>query len=238
MTGLSLKLAIRLSDAVITEIIDPSFEDPIKLRYSKIRLPLALRFIDVKKFNIIKQITDRFYDIGFVGRLEREKGIDLLIPALKSLYKEGLMPRVVIVGDGSLRNIVEASLSNLHVDVMSYVPHEKLPYIYNKMKIIILPSRKEGVPTVLLEALACGVIPVASRVGGIPWLIRKANTGILLDDLSYHSIAKALKYLLGLDVMRLKEMSQNGRNFIEKFLVLEEAVRRYSLIKKVLKYIP
>lgn len=235
LSRLVFALAIKLADLVITEIVDPRYEDPIKLKYSRLRLPIALRFIDYQRFNIKKPIIERKYDIGFVGRLEPEKGIREFVLAVKNLYTKRQNIRILIVGSGSLTNFVRKSLSGLHVDIFSYVPHNKMPEVYNEIKFLVLPSKKEGIPTVLLEALACGVIPVVSKVGGMPWLIQKAGVGVVLQDTHFKSIVKILEYLLSLSSKELCGISHKCRIFIEKHFMLTDAVNRYLILTKILK---
>ena len=234
MLSFSFIMAIKLADAVITEIIDPMFEDPIKLKHARIRLPIALRFIDLEKFKVFKPIYERKYDIGFVGRLEPEKGLHEFIRAIKILYIKGYNPRVLIAGGGSLLNLAKKVSNEINAIVLSYVPHNQMPALYNEIKILVLPSKKEGVPTVLLEALACGVIPVASKVGGIPWLIQKANVGVMLDNPYHISICNALEYLLNLRSEELENLSQKSRKFMEEYFTLNKAINRYSLLRKIL----
>ncbi len=231
---LTYTLAVKLADAVITEIIDSIFEDPIKLKYSRIRLPIALRFIDIERFNILKPVDEREYDIGFVGRLEPEKGLPEFVLSIKLLYLKGYRPRVIIVGGGSLYNFAKRELNQFGVNVLSYVPHDQMPNIYNSMKILVLPSKKEGVPTVLLEALACGVIPVVSKIGGMPWVVQNAGAGIVLDNTDSVFIYRTVSYLLSLEPEKLRSISHKGRKFIEEHFSFKSALKRYSLLRKIL----
>jgi glycosyltransferase involved in cell wall biosynthesis len=230
----SFIMAIKLADVVITEIIDPVFEDPIKLKHARTRLPIALRFIDIERFKVLKTINERKYDIGFIGRLEPEKGLQEFIRAIKILYVKGYDPHVLIAGGGSLINLARKVSNEINATVLSYVPHNQMPGLYNEVKILVLPSKKEGVPTVLLEALACGVIPVVSKVGGIPWLIQKANVGIIMDDPCYKSIYSALEYLLNLKPEELENLSQKSRKFIENYFAINKAIARYSVLREIL----
>jgi len=228
-------LAVKFADIVISEVSDPLYEDPIKLRYARLRLPIALRFIDLDKFRVIKPINRRVYDIAFIARLEPEKGLPEFICGIKLLYKEGLKPRILVGGEGSLLSLAKEALKNLDVKLVQYIPHKEMPNVLNDVKILVLPSKKEGVPTILLEALACGVIPVASKVGGIPWVIEKAQTGLLLNTPSCNSIYRALKVLLALKPNELERLSIKGRTFAEKYLSINGAINRHALLKKLLK---
>lgn len=231
---LSFILAIKLADAVLTEVVDEAFEDPVKLRYSRARLPIALRFIDTRKFKMTKRITERRYDIGYVGRLEKEKGLYDLVVAIMKLHKKGINPSVLIVGSGSLFQFIRGALYGLNnIEVMSHVPHWRLPEIYNEIKILVLPSRKEGVPTVLLESLACGTIPIVSKVGGMPWLIRRLGVGFILNDFGPDPLVEVLLHVLSLSPDELERMSRMASYFVEEHFNLERAIERYRVIKMI-----
>jgi glycosyltransferase involved in cell wall biosynthesis len=110
--------------------------------------------------------------ILFVGSLVAVKGIDVLIDACAQLAKQGLRFRCLLVGQGQLRAALEKQIAGLglqgHVELLGSRPHDQLPAWYRAADVFVLPSRSEGVPNVLQEAIACGTPFVASRVGGIP----------------------------------------------------------------------
>jgi glycosyltransferase involved in cell wall biosynthesis len=230
---ISVGFAMKLADIFISEIMEPEYEDPIKLKYSRLRLPIALRFIDLDKFKIIKPINERVYDVGFIARFEQEKGLPEFLCAIKLLHMEGYHLHVIVGGGGSLLEYSRKFFSEHKIEarVLDYIPHHEIPRILNDIKILVLPSKKEGVPTILVEALACGVIPVASKVGGIPWLFNIGGVGIPLNSPTCVSIYKALKTILMLDEAELKNLSNKGREFTEKYLSLHSAIKRYRVLK-------
>jgi len=117
----------------------------------------------------------------FVGNLEMVKGIDLLVDAMKDLDNICL----AIVGDGPLREIAIRNTQNARLKSRVYFagarPHSEIPIWMNASDIFCLPSRNEGCPNVILEALACGRPIVASRAGGIPEIIKSENQGVLVS---------------------------------------------------------
>jgi glycosyltransferase involved in cell wall biosynthesis len=139
-------------------------------------------------------------------------------------------------GCGSLLGFTEKFLNEnkIEAEILDYSPHREIPMVLNDIKILVLPSKREGVPTILLEALACGVIPVASKIGGIPWVLNTARTGVLLDAPSYRAIYSALELLLILSTEDLNEMSKRGMLFIKKYLSLEKAINRYRILKTMI----
>lgn len=108
----------------------------------------------------------------YVGNLLPVKGPDILIDACKMLADRGLTFDLHMIGRGPLRTNLErqSSVGQLagRVRFHGVVPHDQLPDWFRAATMLVLPSRSEGVPNVLLEAAACGTPFVASRVGGVP----------------------------------------------------------------------
>jgi glycosyltransferase involved in cell wall biosynthesis len=123
--------------------------------------------------------------ILFVGNLVAVKGVDVLIDALASMGARGKRFNCVIVGEGSLRADLQRRAESKGIaPCVRFVgarPLAELADWYRAADLVVLPSRSEGVPNVLLEASACGAPFVATRVGGVPEI---ASTGSLVapDD--------------------------------------------------------
>lgn len=112
------------------------------------------------------------FTIGWVGRLSREKGADLLLEALAQLPPRSV--RAVVIGDGAERvSLVEQArrlqLSDAHTRFAGTVPDAAA--LFRAFDVLVLSSRTEGLPMVLLEALSAGVPVIAFAVGGIPEVI-------------------------------------------------------------------
>ena len=133
--------------------------------------------------------------IIFVGRLEEVKQVDRLIGSLVSLQKETSV-QLFLAGDGTERKALEGLASELGlspvVHFLGKVHHDVLHQYYNLADVLALPSIMEGVPMVILEALACGTPVVASAVGGIPDLVRTGENGLLLKDATIENIAAGI----------------------------------------------
>lgn len=143
-----------------------------------------------------------------VSQLRRVKGIDLLLDAFARLRGDGI--RLVIVGDGEERAELEAQLSRLQLsEVVSMVgskPHDEIPRWMNAADLVVLSSRTEGHPNVLLEAMACGRPVVATGVGGVSEIITSDTLGLVTrpeddDDLA-EGIRRALSREWDREVLR------------------------------------
>lgn len=106
-----------------------------------------------------------------VGRLVPVKGLDVLLEALDRMARAGVSFTALIVGYGPLRASLQCTAAARgltgRVRLIGAVAHEELPDWYRAANVVALPSRSEGVPGVLLEAVACGIPFVASDVGGV-----------------------------------------------------------------------
>lgn len=145
------------------------------------------------------KIADEERVVLFVGRLEKIKRVDRVVASLDFLNKVGANGRyrLFIAGEGTLGAELEAAAKTSGLkEVITFlgrVPHQELPGYYNMADVLVLPSEMEGVPMVILEALACGTPVVASRVGGIPEVVRDGINGITLNDAGAHSLAAAIR---------------------------------------------
>jgi len=107
----------------------------------------------------------------FIGNLVEVKGIDVLFEACHRLRQGGFDFELDLIGQGPLRETLEKQVRRLgmsHFRFRGALPQAELPDWYRAADVFVLPSRSEGVPNVLLEAMACRTPFVASRVGGIP----------------------------------------------------------------------
>lgn len=136
----------------------------------------------------------------FVGNLSPVKGIQYLVEALPAVSRSKNDLLCVVVGDGSMRQPLERRIEELdlrhHVSFVGEQPHEKVPLWMNAADILVVPSLSEGVPNVVVEALACHLPVVATRVGDIPNLVSDMENGLLIDKGNPGSISSALNLLL------------------------------------------
>ena len=136
--------------------------------------------------------------IGYVGNIRPVKGSDVLIESMDHLAKQlgNADAELWIVGSGEIEAQVRARTTALGLDsrvrFLGRQPHEAIPRWMSAVDVFCLPSRNEGCPNVILEALASGKPVVASRVGGIPELLTDGDNGYLVPAEDPAALAEAL----------------------------------------------
>jgi glycosyltransferase involved in cell wall biosynthesis len=140
--------------------------------------------------------TDDNFIIGYVGRLLRLKGVDVLAAAFHEISRRLPHARLLMVGGGEklklIQTILRDEIGRGLVHLESDVPHDSLPSWYRAMDLFVMPSRYENFSNAILEALACGVSFLASDVGGNR-MLAKAVGGELFSEGSVPSLAMLLE---------------------------------------------
>lgn len=157
--------------------------------------------------------------IGAIRHLERNYGIDVLIDALPAVLRSVPLDACVIAGDGSLREQLNeraaASSITRHVRWLGRVPHESVPKLLRSLALFINPSRAESFGVAALEAQACGVPVIATRVGGLPEVVRDGETGLLVPPVDPEALAAAIVELLP-DSDRRAAMGRAARAWVRE----------------------
>ena len=175
----------------------------------------------------------------YVGRVAKEKGIQFAIQALPKVVKEIRNTKFVVVGEGNyvwnLKSLTKKMGVEKHVVFTGGVPHPELVNYYNIADVVILPSIRESLPFVLLEAMACRKPVVASRTGGIPEIVKNGENGYLVPVKNSKELAKKITCLLNRDELQNK-FGENGRNrVLEKFTLEKMIDGTEQVLKQQLK---
>ncbi|HAF61732.1 MAG TPA: glycosyl transferase family 1 [Anaerolineaceae bacterium] len=177
-------------------------------------------------------------NIVFVGRLHPIKGVQYLLRAMQKILDEAPNAFLTIVGDGDDRKQLERLAEDLnissHVEFIGQVPSEAVPEYICRADIFVLPSLSESFGIVNLEAMACGLPIVASRVDGIPDVIKDGVNGYLVDAKNPDSIAEKVLLLLKNDRVRTK-ISTNNREEVRKYSWECVTVALYDIYQKSVK---
>ena len=136
--------------------------------------------------------------IGFVGRLTAQKGVEYLLEAVALLQSRGMEHRLVIVGEGELRNELEAKARSLSLRAVTFAGHQRnIAEAFATFDVFVLPSLWEGFPVSLLEAMASGLPVVATRVGGTGEAVLDGITGYLVAPRDVTALTEKIAKLLG-----------------------------------------
>jgi len=195
-------------------------------------------FVDFARFAIKKKVDKRSNLVGYIGRLSEEKGILNLIEAVPFVLKGRVDTRFVICGEGSLfneiENIIKAEGVEAHVRLMRWIAHEDVPQYLNELRLLVLPSFTEGLPNVILEAMACGTPVLVMPVGAVPDIIEDGETGFLLKSDDSGHIADRIVELLGKPEL-LEKVSVNAYNYVRENFSYEKTLEAWRKILEQLK---
>jgi len=200
--------------------IAPSFFLKNKLDKMGFRGKIVLLpyFVQLKEY--IPQYNWNNNSIVYFGRLSSEKGILTLIEAVK-----GLDITVKVIGEGPMKEILESKIeSNKYnnINFLGYRKGESLKNEIGKSMFTISPSEwYENYPFSIIEAFSLGKPVIASRIGGIPELVKDERTGLMFEPGNSGDLRRKIEYLIN-KPDKIREMGQDARTFVEKELNAEK----------------
>ena len=225
------KINCMLSNRII--LYSPNLIKEWNLEKYRNKISIAHKhFLDFDKFKMKKKFGERDNLVGYIGRLSEEKGTLNFVKAIPEISKEKDDLEFLIGGDGQLCDKIKRYLyeNNLNdkVKLVGWIPHDKLPDYLNELKLVVVPSYTEGLPNVMLEAMACGTPVLATPVGAIPDMIMDGETGFIMENNSPECIAKNV--IRALNHQNLDEIVKNARELMENEFTYDAAVERYRKI--------
>jgi glycosyltransferase involved in cell wall biosynthesis len=207
-------------------------------KYHKKLVVTHRHVVDFSKFTITKEIHERKSLVGYIGRLSEEKGILNFVEAMPLILKKNGNVHFLICGEGNLAEridkVVKSNSLEAYVKLTKWVSHDYVPLYLNELKLMVLPSLTEGLPNILLEAMACGTPVLATRVGAIPDIITDKENGFLLNSNSPDYIAEKLGILLK-DTDLLEKVSENAYAYVRQHFDEREVLKSWQKILSNLK---
>ena len=186
-------------------------------RYKPKIATCSRHYLDFEKFYPKKEFDQRKNIIGFFGRFSEEKAPLNFIDSINKIQFDNV--EFLICGDGKLKETIKKRIEKNgiknKIKVINWIPHDKMPDFLNKIKIIVIPSYCEGLPNIMIEAMACGTIVLANPVGSIPDFINDKGNGFLLKNNSPHCISKNIDYIL--KSSKKKVISENAIKTANKY---------------------
>ena len=176
------------------------------------------------------------YTLGVVSRLEKIKGMDLVVPAFAKVLKEHPNTHLLVVGDGSLRATMEQQATELNcagnITWVGRQPQEELAKWYSQMDIVLMPSRSEGFGLTAIEAMSNGCVMVASNVGGLPEVVRDGICGLLHNSEDIKDMADKISMLIN-DKETYNRLQTQSLTEVEKYSFKQYAKLINDLYKRL-----
>lgn len=211
------KIICPLADQIAVE--SPIGVDLLGLeRFRKKTVVNCALYKDIELFKVDRNLSDRKNVVGYIGRMDRNKGITNFIQAMPLVLNRHNDLKFLIGGGGPLFNEIKEELKSNRLDesveLTGWLSHDEMPKYLNELKLLVVPSYSEGLPGIVQEAMACGTPVVATPVGCIPDLIKDGETGFIMEDNTPQCIAKNV--IRALEYPKLDEIAQNARKLIEQ----------------------
>lgn len=172
-------------------------------------------------------------DVLYAGMLIPRKGVHYLINAFARICEEFPRARLVLVGAGdnsayvaTLQSLVQQLRLKEYVQFVGAVTQPQLAACMSRASVFVLPSLSEGLPRVVLEAMATATPVVASDVGGIPEVVDNGSTGFLVPPGDESALTERLREVLG-SPAKASEMGYRAREFVDHFFSTTVYVNGY-----------
>jgi len=185
---------VAVSDFIALQTTAAFDVDPERIRVLPIGIPVRAKSVRARATR----------DLVFVGRLVEKKGVSDLLDALSLLADRHLRPTLAIVGNGPLRESLEAvaSARGLAVEFLGHLTPDAVAEVLRESKVFVAPSRTapdgdaEGFGMVYLEAALAGIPAIAYRHGGVPEAVIDGVTGLLAEEGDVEALAASIETLL------------------------------------------
>jgi glycosyltransferase involved in cell wall biosynthesis len=202
------------------------------------RIKVVPNGVDAQRFRPLEDSTVRRAEfagtpdelvIGTVGHLAAVKDYPTLLRAVGVLHGRGIPCRTIIAGEGEERATLQQLATDLSIRdrVILTGKRDDVPELLNTFDVFALPSLHEGMPNAVMEAMACGIPVVATRVGGVPELITDGLTGFLTTPRDAGALADVLTSLARDRHLR-RRVGAAGRERILGQFTLDRMVGTYS----------
>ncbi len=188
-------------------------------------------------------VTPEVYGLPLVvlaSRMLWDKGIAEFVEAVRQLRGQGVAARFALVGEGDPDN--PASISNKQLSqwqnegiIEWWGQRDDMPRVFAQSHIVCLPSYREGLPKVLVEAAACGRPIIATDVPGCREIVHDGENGLLVPAKDFYALANALRQLIDNPSLRIA-MGKRGREIVEsKFSIEHVVTQTLTLYKELIR---
>jgi len=220
-----------ISHAIFNQVKERTiFEEKIRL--------VSLR-VDLNQFNPSLWVSETYkkgdnmgiIKIGYLGRLVDGKGLEDLLQAISNLKSQILNFKVLIFGNGPMEKRLKEMAKELEIndkiEWRGFVPYGKVPEALAQMDIFVHLSWHEGFGRAIMEALAMEKAVVATRVGGIPDLIKDNENGFLVEPYNPEIVAQKIRELIQNKNLREK-FGKAGREWVAKNFEWDDGIKKFA----------
>jgi teichuronic acid biosynthesis glycosyltransferase TuaC len=217
------------------------YSKALEMGYSGSNAAITYNGVDLNHFRIetSEDDTKKRRTIGFIGSLDKKKGADYLIDIFSEIKRKKNNVDFLIIGDGTLMSFLKGKFrletENLDVTFTGKLSYDKIPNMMNKLDVLVVPSRNEGFGMVVIEANACGIPVVGSKVGGLPEAIGYTKNIINIDNHFVQNIANRVVEILDGDRLSKSEYRRRVEKHFNWDQITDYEYEVYELSVKKLK---
>jgi len=232
----SLKRKVKSSKFVVTCTgANKKYLDKIVEEREKDKIIVNYHGLDLTQFKLRKRSKFDFHQILAIGRLVEQKGFEYLMKACGVLKRKSINFQCIIIGEGPLRGKLENLRDNLGlkglVTMPGLVDQEQIKGRLEDASVFVAPSviaengDRDGIPNVILEAMAMGVPVVGTKVSGIPEVVINGETGVLVSPHNIKELAHAIEDVLK-GKLPMDDLIQGGRKKIQEEFNIDNNVKQ------------
>lgn len=198
------------------------------------KINLIRNGIDLRPFNgAIPSLRDAFEPdgyliVGLIGRLSKEKGIDIFLQAASRIVVDFPQAKFVVIGDGPDRDKLNSMIDELklreHASLLGR--RDDMPSVYASLDVMVSSSRQEGLPMAILEGMASGLPLVATAVGEVPSVVLDGRTGVIVPAEDIDLLTSAISNLLQ-SAARRKQLGTAARELVEEEFSADRMTSEY-----------
>jgi len=220
-------------------LISPStFVKKVLERMKNKKVIVITNCIDIKLFESTKNNVEGNNRILFVGRIEKYKGLQYLLTAIKKVTFYYPQVKLIVAGEGNDEHLMKKITKELDIEknvkFLGKVDHDKLISLYKQVDIVCIPSLADNSPLTVYEGMGAGKIVIASKVGGIPDLIEHNITGFLFTPKEPKLLSDIIiRVLSNKDLM--KKIRENAKTKARRDFDIEPHINKILSIYKILQ---
>lgn len=218
-----LLLLNRNVDSLTLAVSKHSMDEMIEKGYDKDKISFIYNGIDIKSFNSVAKLKNSVENVNYIGRFTEQKGIIYLMNAIEKFKNSSIKFNIYGAGEKEkyIKNYIkDKKLKN--VSLHGFIGADKIKNVLKDTDILLMPSLDEGLPYMLIEAIASGVPCIATNVGGVPEVIDD-SVGRLIEKQNVDKIVNAIKEINSCDIKTL------SKNCIEKSKKFDCSVMYHNL---------